>query len=34
MPTNVTSILEVFPAWGDQGGSIHYQINNLKVVAE
>jgi len=32
LSANVTSILEVFPAWGDQGGSIHYQINNLKVV--
>jgi beta-glucosidase len=31
-PKKLSSILEVLPAWGDQGGNIHFQLRNVRVV--
>ena len=31
-PSKLTSPLEMLPAWGDQNGTIHFQIRNLRIV--
>ena len=28
--TQVSSVLEILPAWGDQGGNIHFQLRNVR----
>ncbi len=28
--TQVSSVLEILPAWGDQGGTIHFQLRNVR----
>ena len=29
--TAVSSVLELLPAWGDQGGDIHFQLRNIRI---
>ncbi|PTL77231.1 exo 1,3/1,4-beta-D-glucan glucohydrolase [Vitiosangium sp. GDMCC 1.1324] len=29
--TRVSSVLEMLPAWGDQGGNIHFQLRNIRI---
>ncbi|WP_306819035.1 glycoside hydrolase family 3 protein [Archangium lipolyticum] len=29
--TKVSSVMEMLPAWGDQGGNIHFQLRNIRI---